>query len=621
MRTKRKPTGLIVLLVVVVAIVVAVVLYQRKQAQAKAPVITTARVERGEVFNSVSATGTLEPLSTVEVKSNIGGQVILLTVDEGDYVKAGQLIARIDPSDTESNLRQVEADLTGARARVDAARQSIDLQRIQTSTGVESAQQALASARLRLAQAEKQATMQTAVSGAGVAQAQEALAAAKVRLAQAQAQAKVQPQLTATAIQQAQSNLASAQAAYAQMKAATIPQKLANAQASYNEAKANFAYAEKDLTRQRELLAKGFVARSTVDASEQRFTVAKAQLDTAANKLETVKDETAQDLQAAQAKVDQAASALASAKVNGVQDDLKQQDVASAQAAVKQAEASLANARANVLQDDVKTADIAAARAAVKQAEANLAAAKAGAYQEAMKRADMEQAQASMARSQASVTNAQTQLGYTTILAPCSGVVVKKYAEVGSIVVAGRSSFSGSGVGVGLVDIADVSHMQVQVSVDETDIAQIHLGQQVDVTIDAFSGEKFNGTVTKIAPEAEVSQNVTTVPVTVRLDRTDTRLKTGLNATCDFIITRKEHVLLVPNEAIKDTPRGSIVLVKKGNERQPRPVKTGVVGNEKTEIISGLHEGDDVITSETTPTPPKGGFGPGGRRGMRPPPM
>ncbi|OPZ84024.1 MAG: Macrolide export protein MacA [bacterium ADurb.Bin429] len=618
MRTKRRPTRWIIAILVIAAIAGFFIVRARQNGKQE-PIISTAKVFRGTVTSSVSGNGILQPVTTVEVKSNVGGQIVELAVDEGDIVRAGQLIARVDPADSLSSLEQMEADLTGATARVQSARESLELQRRQLTSNVESAEQAVAAARVRLAQAEKLATIQTTTSESSVQQAKESLAAARARLAQAEAQAAAQPKLTATAIRQAESSLAAAKSALQQTKTALAPQKIAAAQASFDQAQANFAYAEKNLSRQQQLLAKGYVPRSQVDTAQQSYDVAKAQLATTKQKLNTVKDEASEDIESAQARVDQSEAALATAKANGIQDELKQQEVASARASVKQAEASLAAAQAGKGQDTIKAQDIAAAKSALKQAEANLAAARAGAHQERIRREEITQAEASRTRTAASVANARTQLGYTTITAPRDGVVVKKYVEVGSIVTAGRSSLGGSGAGVGLVDIADVTKMRIQVDVDETDIGKIRVGQNVDITVDAYPDELFSGLVTKIAPQATTTQTVTTIPVTVQLDWTDRRLKPGMNATCDFITERHTDALLVPSEAVTETDGGATVTVMVDGEQVKRGVRIGIIGSDNTEILEGLKEGDEVVTAITDPSAesgrrPRGLFGGGGRR-------
>ncbi|MGC8861996.1 MAG: efflux RND transporter periplasmic adaptor subunit, partial [Armatimonadota bacterium] len=394
-------------------------------------------------------------------------------------------------------------------------------------------------------------------------------------------------------IRQAESALASARAAYEQTKSALVPQKLAAAQAAYDQAKAAYDQAQRDLKRRQALLEKGFVSQSQVDAAEEQYNVTKALLASAKSKLDTVKEECDQDLRSAQAKVEQAQAAYEAALANRVQDTIKQQELAAARAAFKQAAAALASARA-------------------------------GTYQDKMKREEILQAQAQLARATAAVKNARTQLGYCTIRAPRSGVVVKKYVEEGSIVTAGRSAIGGAaGAGITIAEIADVSRMRVVVNVDETDIARIKLGQEVDVTFDAYPDELFGAKVIKIAPQAIVDQNVTTIPVTVELDYADRRLKPEMNATCDFITARRKNVLRVPNEAVKETDRGTFVTVIDNGKQVERKVRIGEVGNDYTEIISGLKEGETVVTAviepvQTTVPTQSSSFG-RGSRGMRAP--
>ncbi len=520
------------------------------------PIITTQPVERGRVTASVSATGMLQPLTTVEVKSNVGGQVIQLAVDEGDAVKPGQLIAKIDPTDTLTTFEQSQADLAAATSRVEQARQQLAMQRAQNSAQIESAREALASA--------------------------------KARLEQAQAQAKVQPRLTELSIKQAKSNLAAAQASLKQTQNALIPQKLASAQAAYDQAEASYENAQKDLARQKALLEKGFVAKSAVDSSQEKFEVAAAQLDTAKRKLDTIKDETDQDLRTAQARVDQA-------------------------------QAEWENAQANAVQVSIKQQELSAARAAVKQAEASLQSAIAGTHENKIRQGDIVQADAQVQRSEAALRNSKQQLGYTTIVAPRAGIVTKKYVEAGSIITAGRSSIGGTGAGVAIVDIADVSQMFALVNVDETDIAQIEVGQKVDITVEAYPDEIFEGEVTKIAPQSVTDQNVTTIPVTVEVDMPDQRLKPGMNVTCDFITGRVDDVLMVPGEAVTEGEDGkSTVQVLKGKQPITRTVEVGLVGKDYTEIKRGLKVGEKVVTSIVDPTiqnPMQGQGGPGGRMG------
>jgi len=544
---------------VAIVLIAGFFVVRARKAAGQEPIIRTAVVDRGSVVATVSANGVLQPLTTVEVKSNVGGSVVKLAVDEGDTVKAGQLIARIDPTDSQTAFEQSQADLAASVSKAEQAKLQLAMQRDQTSSDIISSQQALETA--------------------------------KTKLLQAQEQSRVQPELTAAALKQAKANYAASSAAYNQAKAALVPQKLASAQSSFDQAKASLDTAEKDYNRQKALLDKGYVSKSAFDAAQEKYEVAKASYATAKNKLDTIKDETAADLSTAEAKMDQAKADYDSAQANQIQVKLKQQEVASAQAAVKQAEAALRVAKANARQVSVRQGDIIQATAQVK-------------------------------RSEAALSSARTQLGYTTILAPRDGVVTKKYVEEGSIVTAGRSSFSGSGSGVALVDIADVSRMFALVNVDETDIAQIEVGQEVDMTVEAYPDELFTGKVTKIAPQSVVDQNVTTIPVTVEVDLPDARLKPGMNVTCDFVTGRREDVLIVPNEAVKEGDNGSTVtVIGKDGKQVEQTVQVGLVGKDNTEILKGLRKGQKVITAIIQPTNMNssgGGFGGPGMMGGPP---
>lgn len=534
-RKDRKP----IIIGAIVLIAVLVFSLARHRADSSKVVLKTAKVTRTTITTSVSGTGTLEALSTVEVKSNVGGQIIWLGVDEGDRVKAGQVVARIDPTDTKSALEQTNANLASARAKVLQAQNNRDMQHSQYPAQLQAAQEAVKSA--------------------------------KAQLEQAQQQASVQPTLTREAINEAKSSLASAEASYRQAKKATVPQAIVSAQANYNGAKSAADQTKNELHRQKALYEKGFVSKSDLESAQKNYDAAQAQLDSTSKKLETVKDETNEDLLSSEAKVAAAKAALKTAEANSVQVSIKKQALADAQASYRKALASLAEVRATYRTEIVKAADITQAEADVKSSEASL-------------------------------KQAQKNLGYTTITAPCSGVVVTKYVELGSIVTGAKSSAIASGSGVALFEVADVSKMNATVDIDETDISQIRMNQSVNITVDAYPNEVFKGTVTKIAPQTTTTNNVTTIPVTVEISSTDSKLKPGMNATCDFITASKEDVLAVPNNALKGSNKQSIVMVIENGAPKSRRVETGLSGDEMTEITSGLKEGEQVVISDKTST-------------------
>lgn len=216
----------------------------------------TATAATGDVTDAVEASGVVQPLTTVDVKSRAGGRMIKLAVDVGSRVKPGTLIARIDPSDTLSAYNQAEADLITARARLSQAQQQARMSGMQDTLTVSGAQQGLSSAQAKLTQTE--------------------------RLAQ------VQPALTGSAISQAQGTLASAEQQSEQLRAAANPQARASAQSVYAQARANVAAADAAYNRQATLLQKGFVAQQAVDTTLASRDVARATLAEAQQRLQTI---------------------------------------------------------------------------------------------------------------------------------------------------------------------------------------------------------------------------------------------------------------------------------------------------------------------------------------------
>jgi HlyD family secretion protein len=634
--------------------------YRRVQAaKANQPFIQTAKVERTNVTLTVSAQGTIQPYEIVEVKSKAAGKVIQMAVEVGDRVKKGQLICRIDPSDVQTVVNQAQADLDAALARVQQAMVNWQMQRQLTPTQLEEARQGLEAARARLRQAESSLAAQERQAQAELRQAEQAVAAAKARYEQAKKQAETQPALTQAAIQQAEAAYRSALENLRQLKEATIPQQKAQAQANYDQAKAQLDNAEKNLQRQRELFEKGFVAKSQLDAAEAQYAAAKATFDAAAEKLRTLEQELSAQLQMAEARVADAKAQLDNArerlrtldaehqtalrdaearvaqakaqwdaaKANAIQDELRRQEAQAAEAALRQAEAQLEAAKAALLTVEQRRAEVDAARAALAQAEAAYRQALVNAQQVRLREEDVKQARAQVQRALAQLRNARIQLADTVITAPRDGVIVEKLVQEGTVISSSTSAFS---QGTTIVRLADMRRIYVDAEVAEADIAQVWVGQKVDVSVDAFPGEIFEGKVVRIDPRTTIEQNVVYVHVLVELDEVDERLKPGMSATCDFLVDRKENVLAVPNEAIKEDEEGKTyveVLLHANPEpkTERRYVEVGLQGTMFTEVKKGLKEGEVVVTAFVQPQaltqqPPQGGggrFGGGPMGGMR----
>lgn len=184
----------------------------------------------------------------------------------------------------------------------------------------------------------------------------------------------------------------------------------------------------------------------------------------------------------------------------------------------------------------------------------------------------------------------------TEILAPFDGTVV----DIGVKENDQLSSFDySSKTAVYLIDTRTVKMEGV---VDEVDIYKVKVGQETIITVDALPDEELKGKVTFISPFGNQTTGVVEFPVTITLDPTETELKGGLTATANIIVEKNENVLLIPNRSIKGSPGNyyvDVVRDEKTMATEKRPVELGAQNEQFSEVISGLSEGEKVIVEAT----------------------
>lgn len=225
---------------------------------------------------------------------------------------------------------------------------------------------------------------------------------------------------------------------------------------------------------------------------------------------------------------------------------------------------------------------------------------------------DIVAAEAAVVQAQGRLREVEVQLADTIIRAPFSGTVTQKYASVGAFVTPTTSASSTSSATSASI-VALASELEVVANVPESSISQIRPGQAVIIRADAYPGKDFRGVVRLVAPEAVVSQNVTSFQVRVRLTSGQQELKSGMNVDLRFQGQRLNDALVVPTVAIVSEKGQTGVLVP-GGERQPqfRPVTIGVSVGDQTQVIQGLNPGQPVFVY--LPKPPgqnnQGGGGP-----------
>lgn len=214
----------------------------------------------------------------------------------------------------------------------------------------------------------------------------------------------------------------------------------------------------------------------------------------------------------------------------------------------------------------------------------------------AVTRAEVSKARAAIEQSRASLDNAQTDLANATIVSSIDGVVLSRDVQVGDAV----SSILVLGSQATLVmTLGDMSDVYVQGKVDEADIGKVYLDQPARIVVESFKDKKYDGRVTRISPFGNEKDNVTTFEVRVSIRNPSGELKANMTANAEIILEEKKNVLLVPEAAmIYDKDRNASVEVpdpKAEKGRRKQPVKLGISNGVKTELVSGLAEGQKVI--------------------------
>ena len=209
------------------------------------------------------------------------------------------------------------------------------------------------------------------------------------------------------------------------------------------------------------------------------------------------------------------------------------------------------------------------------------------------------QAQAQVAQSRASLQQLEEELSYTNITSPMEGTVLSRDVELGdavsSILVLGSTATL-------VMTLGDTTQVYVQGKVDEADIGKVYLGQPARIKVESFRDKTFQGKVTKIAPLGVEKDNVTTFEVRVSIDNPGGELKANMTANAEILLEEHKNALTVPEQAvIYDKDRKATVEVPDEKEKKGRrvvPISVGISNGTKTEVLSGLKQGDTVILQQ-----------------------
>lgn len=249
----------------------------------------------------------------------------------------------------------------------------------------------------------------------------------------------------------------------------------------------------------------------------------------------------------------------------------------------------------------------------LKEAEENLRAAEFNlskvlstpdAEEVALKRLQVEVAQQSLELADKSLELAQKQLDEAIITAPFDGIIAKVYVEEGDIVSPPTMAPKT------IAYLVDLTSMELEIEVDEIDIATVQPGQRAVIEVDALPDLKLEGKVSSISLVPKEASGVVVYDVKIELGiAAEAGLRVGMSATADIIIAERSDVLLVPDRAVTQDSQGNpVVEVMVNGQAEEREVVIGISDGFQTEIVVGLEEGEKVVERRSRSQPSGGLF-------------
>ena len=506
--------NLIIAVAVILVLVVAIgwaVLGRGKNGEDPALAQKIEVIKRDDFQMRISATGNLEPLIDVEVKSNVEGEIVELLVQNSDRVEEGQVLLRLDPELYEEGRKQAEADVAAAKAQVKQADLNIQLKNERLES-----QLTQTNADLKIAQANLETVKATTITQIS--------------------QAETDIQTTRNSLDQDNIALEQAKIALAQAEIT-----LAEQETSLKSAKISMDNAKSELDRNTELFEKGLVSKKALEDAQAQHANAEAQHETAEKRVESQQ----------QTIVSQRRTI-----------EVRESSIANREATLEYQKVNLENLK-NMRQKNEEEAQLRVDNAETQLQELMLTFDNEKSLTEQSKVT----AQANQLRRESNLKNEEERLEWTTIRAPMAGVVTLLELEVGEIVTSGRSAFSQSPP---IMTIVDPSKMVVKTFINEVDMERLRLNQKAEIVVDAFQNKKYEGKVYEISPSGQEQDNIISFEVMVEVLGSPEELRPGMSADVDIITHEEPNVLIAPIDAVI-SEKGAIVNAQVGNTSPFKP--------------------------------------------------
>jgi len=594
---KRKSFWVILVIVILAIIVIA------NLNKGKKTVYTTEPVKKGPLTQTVSETGTIESASAIDLNFKNPGTLAELDVKEGDNVKAGDVLARLDAGSLEIQVKQAQANVDIAQASLNKLLAGASKEDIKVSEeDVNNAKIASDSAKADYDNLLTKLGKDINTYQQNAEDAQTALQNTKdTNLKNVTDSWQNLITTIRSKVDAANTSLDFINYQFTNLGNVSDEQSKNNTWNYYMLAKQDLADLHNLLNKSDDTLTDDDTNTATEKSIEMYNDI-----NISLNSLFNTISSTSVDARFSQTLVDNAKALVKteqtndSANLNALQnaDQVYKTTYLAYNTAVDAANATLTNDQ-NTLNSVLANKDlqIEQAKAKVDSAEGayNLAKAQLDLKKAPARGVDIQYYQAQVNQAKAALDLADSNLKDYTIYAPTDGIITFINYKIGEQITFGGSS--NSTLSQPAISMLGLNDFQIKVDVPESDIIKVKVGNPVKITLDAYgSSTEFTGKVIYINVAETVISDVVYYKVTVALDKTDLEIKSGMTANVDILTAQKDNVLYVPNRAIKQTAEGKpYVEILKFGGPQNVDVTVGLKGDQGMEISSGLNEGQQII--------------------------
>lgn len=574
---------------------------------------TTEDAKIGNVKRTVSATGTVTAADKIDLNFEMAGTLVEVMVLEGDEVKAGQVLAKIDGKNAEIQVQQAEANLASASANLSKLLAGASSEDIKIS------QESVNNAKISYDNARRDYDALAAKLDKDIETYEKTIANAETTLADSQ------KNLENAKVTYGQNTINSQNNALTSMETNLLLGDIILNNINYNlsilvgittdQQKIRDAQTSRQFAVSESATAKSYLSAAKLSGSKEDVYAALNQSLSALNKVLASLTYLSDAVSAAAAgntaqlsiietvkagvKADQISTTSAISAVQSSQQSLLnsensyQSQIDTYQAAVNAANNTLLSARTNLFAALAnKDVQLSQSRASVDNALGayNLSKAQYNYKVAPPRSSDVAYYRAQVSQSAAAMELTKSQLDKYTLLAPADGRISFVNYSVGE-----QTSLAKP-----VMSMLGKSRFYVEVDIPESDIVKIEAGDPVQITLDAYSEDtKFNGKITLLYPAETVVQDVVYYKVKVEIDDTRYEIKSGMTANCDILTAKKDNVLTVPYRAVQEENGVKFVRVLVNDQPVLKNVTVGLRGDEgEIEVVSGLAAGEKVIVFE-----------------------